>query len=188
MAKNKVLKGDFGVSAQGYIETSHRKSQKPCGRVLLALFSKQFRIDKVRDTTMSQQTLLSIQLEGCAPAYLTTLKERVEWMLETEWPSEETLFQFVYGRWKPCRSMTRTIERKRIKESPKGSSKRSFQWIWAKLTEHLNELKEDQNEQSVREALLGKTAKQEKATPVKPEPKTKATPANPAPAAKQPKG
>ena len=107
-------------------------------------------------------------------------------MLETEWPSEETLFQFVYGRLKPCRSMTRTIER--IKESPKGSSRRTFQWIWAKLTEHLNELKEDQNEQSVREALLGKTAKQEKATPVKPEPKTKATPANPAPAAKQPKG
>ena len=190
MADNKVLKGDFGVSAQGYIETSHRKSQQPCGRVLLALFSKQFRIDKVRGTTMSQQTLLSIQLEGYTPAHLTTFKERVEYvlngMLETEWPSEETLFQFVYGRLKPCRSMTRTIER--IKESPKGSSRRTFQWIWAKLTEHLNELKEDQNEQSVREALLGKTAKQEKATPVKPEPKTKATPANPAPAAKQPKG
>ena len=190
MADNKVLKGDFGVSAQGYIETSHRKSQQPCGRVLLALFSKQFRIDKVRGTTMSQQTLLSIQLEGYTPAHLTTFKERVEYvlngMLETEWPSEETLFQFVYGRLKPCRSMTRTIER--VKESPKGSSRRTFQWIWAKLTEHLNELKEDQNEQSVREALLGKTAKQEKATPVKPEPKTKATPANPAPAAKQPKG
>ena len=190
LADNKVLKGDFGVSAQGYIETSHRKSQQPCGRVLLAMFSRQFRIDKVRGTTMSQQTLLSIQLEGYTPVHLTTFKERVEYvlngMLETEWPSEETLFQFVYGRLKPCRSMTRTIER--IKESPKGSSKRSFQWIWAKLTEHLHELKEDQNEQSVREALLGKTAKQEKATPAKPVPKTKATPANPAPATKAPKG
>ena len=63
--------------------------------------------------------------------------------------------------------MSRVIER--IKESPTGSNKRSFKWIWAKLTERRNELKEDQNEQSIREALLGKTAKQEKATPAKPE-------------------
>ena len=190
MADNKVLRGDFGVTAQGYIETSHRESQQPCGRVLLALFSRQFRIDRVRGTTMSQQTLLGIQLEGYTPAHLTTFKERVEYVLngmfESEWPSEETLFQFVYGRLKPCRSMSRVIER--IKESPKGSNKRSFKWLWAKLTEHLNELKEDQNKQSIREALLGKTAKQEKAAAAKPEPKPKSTPANPAPAAKQPKG
>ena len=64
MADSKVLKGDF--------ETSHRKSQQ-----LLALFSKQFRIDKIRGTTMSQQTLLSIQLEGYTPVHLTTVKERV---------------------------------------------------------------------------------------------------------------
>ena len=76
MADNKVLKGDFGVTAQGYIETSHRESQQPCGRVLLALFSRQFRIDRVRGTTMSQQTLLGIQLDGYTPAHLTTFKER----------------------------------------------------------------------------------------------------------------
>ncbi|CAE7436520.1 unnamed protein product, partial [Symbiodinium sp. CCMP2592] len=117
-------------------------------------------------------------LKGYSPAHLTTFKERVEisveymlnGMLESEWPSEETLFQFAYGRLKPYRGLARVIER--IKESPKGSTKRSFSWIWSKLTEHLHELKEDQNEQSIREALLGKTTKpQEKATPAKPAPK-----------------
>ena len=97
---------------------------------------------------MSQQTLLGIQLEGYTPVHLTTFKERVEYVLngmfETAWPSEETLFQFVCGRLKPCRSMSRVIER--IKESPTGSNTRSFKWIWAKLTERRNELKEDQNE------------------------------------------
>ncbi|CAE6921679.1 RE1 [Symbiodinium sp. CCMP2592] len=113
----------------------------------------------------------TLALTRYSPAHLTTFKERVEYMLngmlESEWPSEETLFQFAYGRLKPYRGLARVIER--IKESPKGSPKRSFSWIWSKLTEHLHELKEDQNEQSIREALLGKTTKpQEKATPAKP--------------------
>ena len=94
----KHLKGEFGVTAQSFVERAHALGALPSGRALLAMLSKRFRVDRIRGATVSQQTFLAIQLEGFSQQHLQTFRERVEFCLNgfssDAWPAENTMFSW----------------------------------------------------------------------------------------------
>ena len=156
VADPKHLKGEFGVSAQAFVERAHAIGVLPSGRALLAMLSKRFRVDRIRGATVSQQTLLAIQLEGFSQQHLQTFRERVEFCLNgfspDAWPAENTMFSWLYAKLKHCRLLCRSIDK--IKDSSQGSVKGTFNWLWTQLIEHLDELREEANEESIRDALV----------------------------------
>ena len=74
----KHLKGEFGVAAQAFVERPHMLGVFPSGRILIAMLSRRFRVDRIRGATVSQQALLAIQLEGFSQQHLQSFHERVE--------------------------------------------------------------------------------------------------------------
>ena len=126
VAGPKHLKGEFGVSAQAFVERAHAIGVLPSGRALLAMLSKRFRVDRIRGATVSQQTLLAIQLEGFSQQHLQTFRERVEFCLNgfspDAWPAENTMFSWLYAKLKHCRLLSRSIDK--IKDSSQGSVER----------------------------------------------------------------
>ena len=145
VADPKHLKGEFGVSAQAFVERAHAIGVLPSGRALLAMLSKRFRVDRIRGATVSQQTFLAIQLEGFSQQHLQTLRERVEFCYPFSpdaWPAENTMLSWLYAKLKHCRLLSRSIDK--IKDSSQGSVKRTFNWLWTQLIEHLDELRKKQ--------------------------------------------
>ena len=68
--------------------------------------------------------------------------------------AENTMFSWLS---KHCRLLSRAIDK--IKDSSPSSSKRTFNWLWTQLVELLDELREEANEESIRDALLRPGAK-----------------------------
>ena len=66
-------------------------------------------------------------------------------------PSEMTKYTWLFGRLKRCRSMSRHIDK--IKDSKESSRYRTWGWLFRKLKEHLDELREDANEQVIKDSL-----------------------------------
>ena len=152
----KHLEGEFGVTAQAFVERSHALGVLPSGRALLGLLSRRFRVDKVRGATVSQQTLLALNLEGYSQGKLQAFREKVEFCLNEfspeDWPAESTMFAWLYGKLKHCRLMSCSIDK--IRDSNPGSAKRTCQWLWGQLVELFDELREEANEESIRDVLI----------------------------------
>ena len=71
--------------------------------------------------------------------------------------AENTMFSWLQAKLKHCRLLSRAIDK--IKDSSPSSSKRTFNWLWTQLVELLDELREEANEESIRDALLRPGAK-----------------------------
>ena len=74
--------------------------------------------------------------------------------------------------------LSRTIDR--VKDSKSGSKRRTLEYIWSGLEEVLAEVREDRNEQALRESLHEDSKQKQKAD-------AKASPAKTTPAAPAPK-
>ena len=154
----------------------------PSGRALLSILSRRYRVDKVRGPLVTLQSLFDLQPENYSYQSLVSLKQRVEYVLnglpERQWPDSETMFSWVYSRLKGCRMLSRTIDR--VKDSKSGSKRRTLEYIWSGLEEVLAEVREDRNEQALRESLHEDSKQKQKAD-------AKASPAKTTPAAPAPK-
>ena len=93
------------------------------------------------------------------------------------------MFARLYGKLKHCRLLSRSIGK--IKDSNPGSTKRTFQWLWSQLVQLLDELREEANEESIRDVLIKPKSKatpalkREEIPPADPIPPSPATPAPP---------
>ena len=181
----KHLKGEWGLQAQSYLERCHSAGTMPSGRALPAILSRRYRVDKVRGPLVTLQSLFDLEPENYSYQSLVTFKQRVEYVRnglpEKQWPDSETMFSWVYSRLKGCRMLSRTIDR--VKDSKSGSKRRTFEYIWSGLEEVLAEVREDRNEQALRESLHEDSKQKQKAdakgTPAKPTPAAPATKAGP---------
>ena len=100
------------------------------------------------------------------------------------------MFSWLYANLKYCRLLSRSIDK--IKDSSQGSVKRTFNWLWTQLIEYLDELREEANEESIRDALVRPKVKgapaPKKEGDNKPEPSVPANPAPPSKPKKEGKG
>ena len=137
----------------------------PWGRALLSILSRRYRVDKVRGPLVTLQSLFDLEPENYSYQSLVTFKQRVEYVLnglpEKQWPDSETMFSWVYSRLKGCRMLSRTIDR--VKDAKPGSIRRTFEYIWSGLEEVLAEVREDRNEQALRDSLYEESKQKQKA-------------------------
>ena len=190
----------FALEFQSIQEKALKKGFQPKGRVLLHTVVKRFKLQKDRGTTLTQQHLLGIKLGGSSTSQLEEFKNRVDYVLgaleEDEMPSENALRSFLYEQLKNVPKLQIQIDK--FRSASVGSSKRSFQWLYRKLAEVIDEAHHDSNHASITASLAAKASgaaapvdeKPDKPTkpnkpnkpekPEKPEkPNPKATPAAP---------
>ena len=160
----KHLKGEWGLQAQSYLERCHAAGTMPSGRALLSILSRRYRVDKVRGPLVTLQSLFDLEPENYSYQSLVTFKQRVEYVLN--------------GLPERQRMLSRTIDR--VKDSKSGSKRRTKEYIWSGLEEVLAEVREDRNEQALRESLHEDSKQKQKAD-------AKASPAKTTPAAPAPK-
>ena len=158
LADTKHLKSEIGMSYQSYIERCQMAGRSPKGRFMIWLLAQQFRLDMQRGANLTEQSLLELECENFTYNGLKAFIEKIEYVLNAipfeHQPSERTKFTWLFGRVKKCRMIQRHIDR--VKDSSPDSHRRSFEWLFDKLKTALWEIREDQNEESIRAALQPK--------------------------------
>ena len=158
LADTKHLKSEIGMSYQSYIERCQMAGRSPKGRFMIWLLAQQFRLDMQRGANLTEQSLLELECENFTYNGLKAFIEKVEYVLNAipfeHQPSERTKFTWLFGKVKKCRMIQRHIDR--VKDSSPDSHRRSFEWLFDKLKTALWEIREDQNEESIRAALQPK--------------------------------
>ena len=158
LADTKHLKSEIGMSYQSYIERCQMAGRSPKGRFMIWLLAQQFRLDLQRGANLTEQSLLELECENFTYNGLKAFIEKIEYVLNAipfeHQPSERTKFTWLFGRVKKCRMIQRHIDR--VKDSSPDSHRRSFEWLFDKLKTALWEIREDQNEESIRAALQPK--------------------------------
>ena len=158
LADTKHLKSEIGMSYQSYIERCQMAGRSPKGRFMIWLLAQQFRLDMQRGANLTEQSLLELECESFTYNGLKAFIEKIEYVLNAipfeHQPSERTKFTWLFGRVKKCRMIQRHIDR--VKDSSPDSHRRSFDWLFDKLKTALWEIREDQNEESIRAALQPK--------------------------------
>ena len=158
LADTRHLKSEIGMSYQSYIEKCQMAGRSPKGRFMIWLLAQQFRLDMQRGANLTEQSLLELECESFTYNGLKAFIEKIEFVLNAipfeHQPSERTKFTWLFGRVKKCRMIQRHIDR--VKDASPDSHRRSFDWLFDKLKTALWEIREDQNEESIRAALQPK--------------------------------
>jgi hypothetical protein len=106
-------------------------------------------------SSLTQQALLDLQLDGFAPKDFEKFVERIEYVLnavpQSHQPTETTRFTWSYSRAKRCKLLQRHIDR--IRDSKETSHCRSWDWLMNKIKTVFVEAREDANEESIRASL-----------------------------------
>ena len=151
----KHLRRELGLQFQAYAEKEQLRGRAPLGRVLLNMVARRFFLDLSRGANLTQQSLLELDISSYTYEGLRTFVDRIEFVLNSIppdlQPSELTRYTWLYSRLKKVRLMQRHIDR--IKDSKQTSHVRCWDWLFNKLKTTLLEMKEDQNEESIRTAL-----------------------------------
>ena len=151
----KHLRGELGLQFQAYAEREQLRGRAPLGRVLINMIARRFFLDLSRGANLTQQSLLELDIGSYTYEGLRTFVDRIEFVLNSippdMQPSELTRYTWLYSRLKKVRLMQRHIDR--IKDSRQNSHVRCWDWLFNKLKTTLLEMKEDQNEESIRTAL-----------------------------------
>ena len=121
---------------------------------MIWLLAQQFRLDMQRGANLTEQSLLELECESFTYNGLKAFIEKIEFVLNAipfeHQLSERTKFTWLFGRVKKCRMIQRHIDR--VKDASPDSHRRPFDWLFDKLKTALWEIREDQNEESIRAA------------------------------------
>ena len=146
------LKGELGMRFQSYAESCQMARRAPRGRAFLYMLAQHFRLDLNRGSNLTQQALLDLQLDGFTAKDLEKFVERIEYVLNaiprSHQPNEVTRFTWLYSRVKRCKLLQRHIDR--IRDASDTSHCRTWDWLMGKIKAVLIEVREDQNEESIR--------------------------------------
>ncbi|CAE6943662.1 unnamed protein product, partial [Symbiodinium sp. CCMP2592] len=179
----KWLQKSLDPSGSIALTRCHASGTMPSGRALLSILSRRYRIDKVRGPLVTLQSLFDLEPDSFSYQSLVAFKQRVEYVLnglpERQWPDAETMFSWIYSRLKGCRMLSRTIDR--VKDAKPGSKRRTFEYIWNGLEEVLAEVREDRNEQALKDSLKEDSKQKPKPDANAKAAAAKATPESPTP-------
>ena len=161
------LKSEIGMTYQSYMERCQMASQGPKGRYMIWLLAQQFRLDLQRGANLTEQSLLELDVESFTYNGLKSFVEKIEFVLNAipvdHQPSERTKFTWLFGRVKRCKMIQRHIDK--IKDSSSTSYRRTFDWLFGKIKSALWEMREDQNQDSIRHSLSPTIAKEKGISP-----------------------
>ena len=165
ISKN-LLDKTFGGQFSTYMEWCTRHGVSPRGRVFLALIALRFRLDRSRGTLLNQMHLFKIQLTSFKHSDIKSFMDKIRLVLANvnvgELKDHDLLFRWLFEKFRAWKAIERKIET--IKESREGSSKRTWNYLWAAIDTHLTNHNEDDNCRNLESALAGKTVNAAAAT------------------------
>ena len=158
------LKGELGMKFQSCAQSCQMARRAPRGRAFLYMLAQHFRLGLNRGKNLTQQALLDLQLDGYTGKDLEKFVERIEYVLnaipQSHQPNEVTGSAWLYSRVKRRKLLQRHIDR--IRDASETSHCRTWDWLMNKIKAVLIEVREDQNEESIRASLLTKASKEQK--------------------------
>ena len=111
---------------------------------------------------MTQQSLLELEITSFSHDGLRRFVDQVEFVLNSIPPEMQLSEMTMYSRMRKVKVMQRHVDR--IGDSRATSHVRTWDWLFNKLKICINELHEDQNEESLRASLQSSKQKQQQPT------------------------
>ena len=143
----------IAVKVNGYIERCTRDGKAPRGRFILATIAKHFDLDRARGSMLTASALLSLEPAGLGVAQVQDFASKVTQTMSAvpsdELPSDRLLGEWLFSKVRNFRKLERHIEN--IKDSPKDSTMRGFDFLWSKLQDTLSYEREDLNAKDVQD-------------------------------------
>jgi len=170
----------FGNQIKTYVRWCYSRRDSPSGRAIVVMWGVRFRINKLTGRHVSVYHLYQIQLKSLEDQAVATFMDRIRDMFCQLSPGDikdaDYTFQWLWIKvknWKRIQTST-----KKIRNSPLGHRRRTWQYLWNKMTLALSEKDEDKNENDVNQSVgihvFGAAAKTRKEKKKKEKPKSKA--------------
>ena len=151
----------FGRQFKTYIEYCHHTGAGPRGRVLIAIMSFRFRLDRQRGNHITVVHLLGIQLKSFKHEDVREFLEMVSRaklkLLPDQHLDNKLMFEWLFEKfkqWHPIKSTVEKILNSRV-DSAKGQRYRSFDFLWSVIEHQLTIAHENANQASLQAGLLG---------------------------------
>ena len=147
----------FQLEFQSIQEKSRLQKRHPSGLVLLQRITKKFFLEKERGMALNSQHLLALKPAGNEIKDLESFRDKALYVLsgldEEEQLNEGMLRSWLYEALKKVPAMQLKIEK--FREAPPKDPIRTFDWLWSKLGETLDEAQHDTNSSSILSSLTG---------------------------------
>jgi len=160
MAANREENKQWALSFGVYQETCYKANTAPRGRVMMALLSCRYRLDRSRGNVLSQAHLNNIQLQSFkiedVKGFIESTRLVLAAMDAPDAPTERFMFSWLWEKIKKWPKIAHKIEE--VRDSHDRSRKRTFQHLWTLINAQVNNHYEDANFDSIA-ASLAKPAK-----------------------------
>jgi len=145
----------FGARFKSYIEYCQQQDESPKGRVMLALISLRFRVDRERGRTIQVIHLYNIPLQGHRMQEVQTFVDRVNAILSALDPSEikdrSMMYEWLWQKFKNWPPISTKAEK--IRDSRVTSHKRTWDYLWKAINDKLTNVHEDENFDSIHKGI-----------------------------------
>ena len=149
------LKSHFGLKFQAFLEDSEALNRPLRGRVLLNMVAREFNTDSTYGAVVSELELFSLPPPEGSVASLKAWRDKVRYILgqlpTSERPAEKLIAKWLFERLKKVPALRRHTDR--VRDAAEGTLERSFEWLWSRLDRTILENQQEQNLQSIQEAL-----------------------------------
>ena len=149
------LKSHFGLKFQAFLEDSEALNRPLRGRVLLNMVAREFDTDSTYGAVVSELELFSLPPPEGSVASLKAWRDKVRYILgqlpTSERPAEKLMAKWLFERLKKVPALRRHTDR--VRDAAEGTTERSFEWLWSRLDRTILENQQEQNLQSIQEAL-----------------------------------
>ena len=147
----------FGLEFASYVEWCHAQKSSPKGRVLVAIVTLRFRVDRMRDRQLQLVNMYSLMPASFKEGDVRQFVKRVRYVLSAlrsdEIKDHDFLYSWLWDRVRQWPAIQGKIER--IRESRIGSRRRTFNYLWSVIVSHLAHRHEDENYRDLQSSILG---------------------------------
>jgi len=159
MRSRNLMSSMFGTNFATYAEWCQRHGSSPRGRTLIAMVCIRFRLDRNRGKLLNTMHLFRIQLASYKNDDIKNFMANVRFVLAglnvSELQDHNLLFEWLFNKFRNWKAIEDKIEI--IKSAREGSSRRTWNYLWAAINTHIANRDEDDNCAQLEQALSTKT-------------------------------
>ena len=148
----------FSLDFQALQEGAQKIGKQPKGRLLLWHVFPRFKMDKDKDTALTQHHLLSLVLHGNDVKALEEFRQRFNYIWEaleiSERPTEASIRSLLFEQLKAHPKMQLHIDR--FRNASTHSNRRTWRWLYAKMCDVIEISQLEDNADAIDKALRPK--------------------------------
>ena len=148
---------ELGLKFQSYSEECERERIALNGLFMLSLIGEEFDLDRERGAVMSELELFGLHVGGNSVEDLREFKEKVRFILsalpDDDKPAERLMSRWLYDRLSKCDYHPLKRHVGSWEDAAENSRRKTFAFLWKKLSDVIKQKKQDGNAQNVRQNL-----------------------------------